>query len=208
MRWELYFTHEKPKMAVFASQSSHCIYDIFSRYFSDEWFVDIPAIISNHRSHEELAQIYGIPFHYFEINAQNKAEQEAQQLKLLQRLGIDFMVLARYMQILSPEFVANYQNNIINIHHSFLPAFAGAKPYHRAFERGVKIIGATSHYVTQNLDEGPIIEQSVTKVSHKDSIEDLKIKGRDIEKLVLSRAISLHLQRRVLVHNNKTVVFE
>jgi formyltetrahydrofolate deformylase len=208
MRWELYFTHEKPKMAVFASQSSHCIYDIFSRYFSDEWFVDIPAIISNHRSHEELAQKYGIPFHYFEINAQNKAEQEAQQLKLLQHLGIDFLVLARYMQILSPEFVTHYQNNIINIHHSFLPAFAGAKPYHRAFERGVKIIGATSHYVTQNLDEGPIIEQSVTKVSHKDSIEDLKIKGRDIEKLVLSRAISLHLQRRVLVHNNKTVVFE
>ena len=208
MRWELYFTHEKPKMAVFASQSSHCIYDIFSRYFSDEWFVDIPAIISNHRSHEELAQKYGITFHYFEINAQNKTEQEALQLKLLQRLGIDFMVLARYMQILSPEFVANFENKIINIHHSFLPAFAGAKPYHRAFERGVKIIGATSHYVTQNLDEGPIIEQSVAKVSHKDSIEDLKIKGRDIEKLVLSRAISLHLQRRVLVHNNKTVVFE
>ena len=195
-------------MAVFASQSSHCIYDIFSRYFSDEWFVDIPAIISNHRSHEELALKYGIPFHYFEINAQNKAEQETQQLKLLQHLGIDFMVLARYMQILSPEFVANFENKIINIHHSFLPAFAGAKPYHRAFERGVKIIGATSHYVTQNLDEGPIIEQSVAKVSHKDSIEDLKIKGRDIEKLVLSRAISLHLQRRVLVHNNKTVVFE
>ena len=195
-------------MAVFASQSSHCIYDIFSRYFSDEWFVDIPAIISNHRSHEELAQKYGITFHYFEINAQNKTEQEALQLKLLQRLGIDFMVLARYMQILSPEFVANFENKIVNIHHSFLPAFAGAKPYHRAFERGVKIIGATSHYVTQNLDEGPIIEQSVAKVSHKDSIEDLKIKGRDIEKLVLSRAISLHLQRRVLVHNNKTVVFE
>ena len=142
------------------------------------------------------------------MSSDTKAEQEAFQLQLLGDLKVDFIVLARYMQILSPEFVVNFENKIINIHHSFLPAFAGAKPYHRAFERGVKIIGATSHYVTQDLDEGPIIEQSVAKVSHKDSIEDLKIKSRDIEKLVLSRAISLHLQRRVLVHNNKTVVFE
>lgn len=208
MRWKLYFTHEKPKMAVFASQSSHCIYDIFSRYFSDEWFVEIPAIISNHRTHEELADKYGIPFYYFEMTSNNKANQEQKQLALLQELGVDYIVLARYMQILSPHFVEQYQHKIINIHHSFLPAFAGAKPYHRAFERGVKIIGATSHYVTQDLDEGPIIEQSVAKVSHKDTVEDLKTKGKDIEKLVLSRAISLHLQRRVLTHKNKTIVFE
>jgi len=208
MRWELYFTDEKPRMAVYASQSSHCIYDIFSRYFSDEWFVEIPAIISNHRTHEELADKYGIPFYYFEMTPNNKADQEQKQLALLQELGVDFIVLARYMQILSPDFVEHYQHKIINIHHSFLPAFAGAKPYHRAFERGVKIIGATSHYVTQDLDEGPIIEQSVAKVSHKDTVEDLKTKGKDIEKLVLSRAIGLHLQRRVLTHKNKTIVFE
>ena len=208
MRWELYFTDKKPRMAVFASLSSHCIYDIFSRYFSDEWFVEIPAIISNHRTHEELADKYDIPFYYFEVTPKNKADQERKQLALLQELGIDFIVLARYMQILSHEFVANFENKIINIHHSFLPAFAGAKPYHRAFERGVKTIGATSHYVTQDLDEGPIIEQSVAKVSHKDTVEDLKTRGKDIEKMVLSRAISLHLQRRVLVHKNKTIVFE
>ena len=208
MRWELYFTDEKPCMAVFASQSSHCTYDIFSRYFSDEWFVEIPAIISNHRTHEELANKYGIPFYYFELTHSNKIDQERKQLALLQELGVDFIVLARYMQILSPDFVEQYQHKIINIHHSFLPAFAGAKPYHRAFERGVKIIGATSQYVTQDLDEGPIIEQSVAKVSHKDTVEDLKTKGKDIEKLVLSRAIGLHLQRRVLTHKNKTIVFE
>ena len=208
MQWQLYFTDEKPRMAVFVSESSHCIYDIFSRYFSDEWFVEIPAILSNHRTHEELADKYNIPFYYFEMTSSNKTDQERKQLALLQELGIDFIVLARYMQILSHEFVANFENKIINIHHSFLPAFAGAKPYHRAFERGVKIIGATSHYVTKDLDEGPIIEQSVAKVSHKDTVDDLKTKGKDIEKMVLSRAIGLHLQRRVLVHKNKTIVFE
>ena len=208
MQWQLYFTDEKPRMAVFVSESSHCIYDIFSRYFSDEWFIEIPAILSNHRTHEELADKYNIPFYYFEMTSSNKTDQERKQLALLQELGIDFIVLARYMQILSHEFVANFENKIINIHHSFLPAFAGAKPYHRAFERGVKIIGATSHYVTQDLDEGPIIEQSVVKVSHKDTVDDLKTKGKDIEKLVLSRAIGFHLQRRVLTHKNKTIVFE
>ena len=208
MQWQLYFTDEKSRMAVFVSESSHCIYDIFSRYFSDEWFIEIPAILSNHRSHEELAQKYDIPFYHFPMSSDTKADQEALQLQLLGDLKVDFIVLARYMQILSPEFVANFENKIINIHHSFLPAFAGAKPYHRAFERGVKIIGATSHYVTQDLDEGPIIEQSVAKVSHKDTVDYLKTKGKDIEKMVLSRAISLHLQRRVLVHKNKTIVFE
>ena len=208
MQWQLYFTDEKPRMAVFVSVSSHCIYDIFSRYFSDEWFVEIPAILSNHRTHEELADKYNIQFYCFEMTSSNKTDQERKQLALLQELGIDFIVLARYMQILSHDFVANFENKIINIHHSFLPAFAGAKPYHRAFQRGVKIIGATSHYVTQDLDEGPIIEQSVVKVSHKDTVDDLKTKGKDIEKLVLSRAIGFHLQRRVLTHKNKTIVFE
>ena len=208
MQWQLYFTDEKPRMAVFVSESSRCIYAIFSRYFSDEWFIEIPAILSNHRTHEELADKYNIPFYYFEMTSSNKTDQERKQLALLQELGIDFIVLARYMQILSHEFVANFENKIIKIHHSFLPAFAGAKPYHRAFERGVKIIGATSHYVTQDLDEGPIIEQSVVKVSHKDTVDDLKTKGKDIEKLVLSRAIGFHLQRRVLTHKNKTIVFE
>ena len=208
MLWELYFIDEKSRIAVFASQSSHCIYDIFSRYFSNEWFVEISAIISNHRTHEELADKYEIPFYYFQMTSSNKADHEQKQLALLQELGVDFIVLARYMQILNPHFVEQYQHKIINIHHSFLPAFAGAKPYHRVFERGVKIIGATSPYLTQDLDEGPIIEQSVTKVSHKDTVEDLKTKGNDIEKLELSRAIGLHLQRRVLTHKNKTIVFE
>lgn len=208
MKWHLHFTDKVPRMAVFVSKSSHCLYDILSRHYSGEWNIEIPAIISNHRVHEELAKRYDIPFYYFEINKENKAEIEAKQMKLLEDLKIDFLILARYMQILSDHFINSFPNRIINIHHSFLPAFAGAKPYHRAYERGVKIIGATSHYVTADLDAGPILEQDVVKISHKDSVEDLVRKGKDLEKIVLSRAIYTHLQRKALVHRNRTVIFD
>lgn len=208
MQWQLHFTDKKPRMAIFVSKASHCLYDILSRYYSAEWQVEIPAIISNHQVHKEVADRYDIPFYYFEVTSQNKNEVERAQMTLLTQLGIDFLILARYMQILSDEFIQAYPNKIINIHHSFLPAFAGAKPYHRAYERGVKIIGATSHYVTADLDAGPILEQDVAKISHKDSVEDLIRKGKDLEKIVLSRAIWTHLQRKALVHNNKTVIFD
>ncbi|WP_258101309.1 formyltetrahydrofolate deformylase [Marinoscillum pacificum] len=208
MQWQLHFTDRKPRMAVFVSKASHCLYDILSRHYSGEWQVEIPAIISNHKMHEELAQRYGIPFYFFEINKENKSEVERAQMTLLTELDIDFMILARYMQILSDNFIKSYPNKIINIHHSFLPAFAGAKPYHRAYERGVKIIGATSHYVTADLDAGPILEQDVAKITHKDTVEDLIRKGKDLEKIVLSRAIWTHLERKALVHNNKTVIFD
>ena len=194
-------------MVVFVSKDSHCLYDILSRHYSGEWQIEIPAIISNHTLHQEVADRYKIPFHFFEISNENKREVEKAQIALLKELQTDFIILARYMQILSKEFVDAFPNKIINIHHSFLPAFAGAKPYHRAFERGVKIIGATSHYVTEDLDSGPILEQEVTKISHKDTVEDLIRKGKDLEKIVLSRAIWIHLQRKSLVHNNKTVIF-
>ena len=206
MQWQLHFTNKKPRMAIFVSKASHCLYDILSRHYSGEWQIEIALIISNHRMHEEVANRYKIPFHYFEVNKENKEAIEEAQIALLKRSNIDFIILARYMQILSNSFIENFPNKIINIHHSFLPAFAGAKPYHRAFERGVKIIGATSHYVTADLDAGPILEQEVTKVSHKDSVEDLIRKGKDLEKIVLSRAIWTHLQRKALVHNNKTVI--
>lgn len=208
MQWELHFTDKLPRMAIFVSRESHCLYDILSRYYSGEWKVDIPAIISNHHLHEQVAQRYDIPFYYFEITRDNKTDMEASQLTLLRELNIDFLILARYMQILSHDFIQAFPNKIINIHHSFLPAFAGAKPYHRAHERGVKIIGATSHYVTADLDAGPIIEQDVVKISHKDTIEDLVRKGKDLEKIVLSRAIWTHLQRKALVHQNRTVIFD
>ncbi len=207
MDWSLHFTDKKPKMAIFVSKASHCLYDILSRYYSGEWQIEIPAILSNHKMHEEVANRYGIPFYHFDISKENKTHIEQQQIELLRNLNVDFLILARYMQILSNSFIAEFPNKIINIHHSFLPAFAGAKPYHRAYERGVKIIGATSHYVTEDLDAGPILEQEVTKITHKDSIEDLIRKGKDLEKIVLSRAIWIHLQRRALVHNNKTVIF-
>lgn len=208
MKWQLHFTDKVPRMAVFVSKSSHCLYDILSRHYSGEWNIEIPAIISNHKMHEQLAERFNIPFYYFEFNKENKAEAEAAQMKLLKELKIDFLILARYMQILSDKFINSYPNKIINIHHSFLPAFAGAKPYHRAYERGVKIIGATSHYVTADLDAGPILEQDVVKISHKDSVSDLVRKGKDLEKIVLSRAIYTHLQRKALVHQNRTVIFD
>ncbi|MEP0365626.1 MAG: formyltetrahydrofolate deformylase [Cyclobacteriaceae bacterium] len=208
MTWQLHFTDKLPRMAIFVSKSSHCLNDILSRHYSGEWQIEIPVIVSNHKDHKAVADRYEIPFYHFDITKENKAETEAQQLALMDELKIDFIVLARYMQILSDDFINHFPNRIINIHHSFLPAFAGAKPYHRAHERGVKIIGATSHYVTADLDAGPIIEQDVVKISHKDSVSDLVRKGKDLEKIVLSRAIYTHLQRKALVYGNRTVVFD
>lgn len=207
MKWALYFSDERPKMAIFVSKLSHCLYDILSRCQSGEWQVEVPLIISNHPDLEGVAKGFGIDYHYLPVTKDNKAEQESRQIELLKEHHVDFVALARYMQILTPDFVEHFTNRIINIHHAFLPAFPGAKPYHSAYERGVKIIGATSHYVTGELDAGPIISQDVTHVSHYDEVEDLVRKGRDLEKTVLSRAIWNHIQRKVLVYENRTVVF-
>lgn len=207
MVWKLYFSAEIPRMALFVSQMPHCLFDILARYTAGEWDVEIPLIVSNHQKLEPVAKRFGIDFHHVPVTKDNKAEQEALELKLLEEYRIDFIVLARYMQILSKGFVDRFPNRIINIHHSFLPAFAGAKPYHAAHERGVKIIGATSHYVTSDLDAGPIIEQDVTRCSHADTVENLIRKGRDLEKIVLSQAVFKHLERKILVFNNRTVVF-
>jgi formyltetrahydrofolate deformylase len=208
MNFRLYFADTKPRMAIFVSKMSHCLYDLLARYSAGEWNVEIPLIISNHPDMEPVAKRFGIPYHYMPVTKDNKAEQEARQLELLKENGITFCVLARYMQILSADFIEHYPNRIINIHHSFLPAFAGAKPYHAAHERGVKIIGATSHYVTSDLDAGPIIEQDVTRISHKDTVEELVKKGRDLEKIVLSRAVEKHIDRKILAYKNRTVVFQ
>ena len=208
MRWELRYSDIVPRMAVFVSKESHGLYDILSRVHSAEWKVQIPFIAGNHPDLAPVAQKFGIEFREFPISASNKAEQERKELSLLKERSVDFIVLARYMQILSDDFVRQYPNRIINIHHSFLPAFPGAKPYRSAYARGVKIIGSTSHYVTTDLDTGPIIEQDVIHVSHKDSVEDLVRKGKDIEKVVLARAVWWHLQHKILVYNNKTVIFE
>jgi len=208
MNFRLYFSDTKPRMAIFVSKMAHCLYDLLARYAAGEWYVEIPLIISNHPDMEPVAQQFGIPYFYFPINKENKAEKEKAQLDLLREHKITFCVLARYMQILSPEFIQNYPDKIINIHHSFLPAFAGAKPYHAAHERGVKIIGATSHYVTSELDAGPIIEQDVTRISHKDTVEELIKKGRDLEKIVLSRAVEKHIERKTLTYKNRTIVFQ
>ncbi len=207
MQWQLHFSHEVPRMALFVSKLPHCLYDILSRWKSNEIEVDIPLIISNHADLEPVACQFGIDFYHFEITPQNKQQQEAAQLELLAEHKVEFIVLARYMQILSPAFINHYTNRIINIHHSFLPAFPGARPYHSAFERGVKVIGATSHYVTEDLDAGPIIAQDIIRVSHADSVQDLMRKGRDLEKVILSRSIWHHLQRQILVYQNQTVVF-
>lgn len=207
MNWEIYFSDYTPKMALFVSKLSHCLYDILSRTQSGEWDVEIPIIVSNHTDLEEVSKTFNIDYYYFKNVKENKEEVENEQIKLFKKYGIDFIVLARYMQILTDNFVSYFPNKIINIHHSFLPAFAGARPYHSAYERGVKIIGATSHYVTTELDAGPIIEQDIIRVSHMDSVEDLVRKGKDLEKIVLSRAIWSHLNRNVLVYDNRTVVF-
>lgn len=207
MTWKIYFTDDIPKMALFVSKMPHCLFDILARYAAGEWDVDIPLIISNHDTLQPIAKQFDIDFHHFPINNENKEEQEKKEIELLEKYDIDFVVLARYMQILSLDFVSHFPNRIINIHHSFLPAFAGAKPYHAAHERGVKIIGATSHYVTSDLDAGPIIEQNVTRCSHVDTVQKLIRKGRDLEKIVLSQAVYKHLQRKILVYKNRTVVF-
>ncbi len=207
MTWDLRLSARRQRMALFVTREAHCVYDILGRHQSGEWAVDIPLVVANNDSLRPVAERFGIPFHVFPITAETKSAQEARELELLRANGVDFIVLARYMQIVSADFIGHYPNRIINIHHSFLPAFAGAKPYHAAHERGVKIIGATSHYVTAELDRGPILEQDVIRVSHKDSVGDMIRKGRDNEKVVLARAIRAHLDHRILVHGNRTVVF-
>lgn len=208
MQWQLKLSCVRPRLAIMVSHYDHCLVDLLYRHQSGELACDIALIISNHRTTERLAAFYGIPFHHIEVGKENKAEAEAHQFALFGQYQVDLIVLARYMQILSPEFVRRYPQRIINIHHSFLPAFIGARPYHRAFERGVKLIGATSHYVTEVLDEGPIIEQDIMRVSHRDQIDDLIQKGRDLEKVVLSRAVRWHVENRILLYANKTVIFD
>ena len=207
MKWSLYHQKKKPRMALFVSKYDHCLYDLLGRFRSGELKVEIPFIFSNHSDLWSIAESFGIPFYHIPVNEQTKAKAEKQQLELLKKNNVSFIVLARYMQILSSNLIDKYPNNIINIHHSFLPAFPGAKPYHSAFERGVKIIGATSHYVTEDLDAGPIIEQDVVHVSHTHSISQLLAKGRDLEKIVLSRAVKNHIAHKVMVYRNKTIVF-
>ena len=207
MTFRLYFSGTKPKMAIFVSKMSHCLYDMLARYTAGEWNIEIPLIISNHPELEHIGRRFDIPFYVFPINKENKEEQERAEMELLAKHQVNFIVLARYMQIISERMIEAFPNRIINIHHSFLPAFIGAKPYHAAFERGVKIIGATSHYVTTELDAGPIIEQEIVRITHKDTIADLVNKGKDLEKIVLSRAVQKHIERKVLVYKNKTVIF-
>ncbi len=207
MEWDAYTDVYRPKMAIFVSKYNHCLYDLLSRYNSGELAVDIPFILSNHKDLEYVAEQFDIPYYHIPVTKATKSEAEDKQLELLEQYEVDFIVLARYMQIVSPKVIDVFPQKIINIHHSFLPAFAGAKPYHAAFERGVKIIGATSHYVTEDLDAGPIIEQDVTTVSHTHAVKDFIAKGRDLERIVLSRAVQLHVARKTMVYNNKTVIF-
>lgn len=207
MDFRLYFSDVKPRMAIFVSKLSHCLFDMLARYTAGEWNVEIPLIISNHPDLQHVAERFGIPFHLFPITKETKEEQEKKEMELLAKHKVNFIVLARYMQVISEKMIDAYPNRIINIHHSFLPAFVGAKPYHAAFERGVKIIGATSHYVTTELDAGPIIEQDVVRITHKDTVQDLVNKGKDLEKIVLSRAVQKHIERKVLAYKNKTVIF-
>ena len=207
MSFSLYFASQLPRIALFVSKMSHCLYDILARYTAGEWHCEIPLIVSNHPDLQHVADRFGIPYYVFPITKENKAEQEQREMELLAEHNISTIVLARYMQIISDRMIESYPNRIINIHHSFLPAFVGAKPYHQAFERGVKLIGATSHYVTKELDAGPIIAQDVVHITHKDTPEDLVMKGKDLEKIVLSQAVHKDLQRKVLVYKNKTVLF-
>ncbi len=208
MEWRLELSSTVTRMAIFVSQYLHCYADLLYRHKAGELDCEIPLIISNHPGARALAEFHGIPFHQIEIGADGKTGAERRQIELLEGHGIDLIVLARYMQILSSDFVSRFPNRIINVHHSFLPAFVGAKPYHRAFERGVKLIGSTSHYVTEVLDDGPIIEQDVTRISHRDQLEDLIEKGRDLERVVLSRAVRWRLAHRILSYGSKTVVFD
>ena len=208
MRWELKLSSVKPRMAIFVSRFDHCLADLLYRWHAGELYCEIPLIVSNHPDTHWLAEAYKVPFRHMAVTQETKPEVEAAQLALLAAHRVDFIVLARYMQVLSADFIHHYPNRIINIHHSFLPAFHGARPYERAFERGVKLIGATSHYVTEVLDDGPIIEQDVVRISHRDDLTDLKQKGADLEKVVLSRAVRWHIDNRILVYGNKTVVFD
>ncbi len=209
LQFNIYFSDIKPRMALFVSKMNHCIYDILARYKAGEWNIDIPCIISNHEDLRYVAEQFNIPYYVWSINKDhsNKEEVERAEMELMKKENITFLVLARYMQILSDEMIEAYPNHIINIHHSFLPAFIGARPYDQAYERGVKIIGATSHYVTAELDAGPIIEQDVVRITHKDTPDSLKLKGKDLEKIVLSRAVTKHIQRKILTYKNKTVIF-
>ena len=208
MRWRLTSRTQQPRIALFCSQYLHCMADLLDRWHAGELACEIPVIVSNHPAVEKLAGFHGIPFELIEVTPATKSEAEARQLAVLAEQKIDLVVLARYMQILSPEFVARYPAGIINVHHSFLPAFTGARPYHAAHARGVKLIGATSHYVTELLDDGPIIDQDVARISHRDQVEDLVARGRDLERIVLSRAVRWHLDQRILCYGNKTVVFD
>ena len=207
--YHVYFSDRKPRMAIFVSKMSHCLYDLLARYEAGEMDVEIPCIVSNHEDLRYVAEQFKIPYYVWNVapDHSNQAEVEDAQMALMQELKIDFIVLARYMQIVGDKFIAEYPHNIINIHHSFLPAFVGAKPYHQAYERGVKIVGATSHYVTAELDAGPIIEQDVVRITHKDTPESLALKGKDLEKIVLSRAVKKHLERKILTFKNKTIIF-
>ena len=207
MVYRLSFTDHPQRMALFVSKMSHCLYDILARYTAGDWEVEIPLIISNHPDLKSVGEQFNIPFEVVPVTRDNKTEMEALEFELLDKYNIDFIVLARYMQVLSEDFINRYPNRIINIHHSFLPAFVGAKPYHAAYERGVKLIGATSHYVTTELDAGPIIEQDIVRITHKDTVADLVHKGRDLEKIVLSRAVEKHIQRKILAYKNNTIVF-
>lgn len=209
MTFNLYFNDERPRMAIFVSKMSHCLYDLLARYKAGEWNVDIPCIVSNHEDLRYVAEQFNIPYYVWSIKKDhsNKEEIEKAEMELLKKEKVTFIVLARYMQIITDGMISAYPHKIINIHHSFLPAFIGAKPYHQAWERGVKIIGATSHYVTADLDAGPIIEQDVTRITHKDTPESLVLKGKDLEKIVLSRAVTKHIERKILTYNNKTIIF-
>jgi len=208
MKWDIRFSDEIPRVAIFVSRHVHCFHDLILRHLMGEFRGEFSLVISNHPDLKPLAEQFGLTFRYYPVTPEDKAEQEERELEELKAHGIDLIILARYMQILSPSFVRQYRNRIINIHHSFLPAFAGGKPYHQAYERGVKIIGATSHYVTETLDDGPIIAQDVIEISHRDSINDIKMKGKDIERVVLAKAVRLHLADRILVSGSKTIVFE
>ncbi len=208
MDWELYFSDHIPRMAIFVSQHLHCLYDLLFRYQEEELSCKIPVIISNHTDAQPLAKGFGIPFFKFSISAANKRDQENKQIVLLRKERVDLIVLARYHQILTKRFIDHFPSRIINIHHSFLPAFVGKNPYWQAYRKGVKIIGATSHFVTEQLDEGPIIEQDIVRISHRDTLKDLIREGQDLEKMVLNRAIHLALERKILCYNNKTVIFD
>ena len=208
IRWRLEYSTQRPAMAIFVSHHVHCLVDLLHRHAIGELAARIPVVIGNHEDARALVEFHGIEFHHVSASAETRAAAESRQLDILRKHETDLVVLARYMQILSPGFVSQYPERIINVHHSFLPAFTGARPYHAAFDRGVKLIGATSHYVTTDLDEGPIIEQDVMRVSHRDQVDDLIQKGRDLERIVLSRAVRWHLEHRVLLYGNKTVIFD